>query len=111
MLEKPTKHRLEDIVEYIKRVEEKERKKGEGTKSSAEVSTHQLATKQNISEMYDSLCKQLDRIVHTTNATLYSAEQTVVKVTTLKEVTYEVLKKIGKVNEATDKIVNTTQLY
>jgi len=111
VLEKPMKHWLEDIVEYIKRAEDKERKKGENTSVVAEVSTQQLVTKQDISDIHYSLSKQLDGIVHTVNAALYNVEQSTIELNMLKEVTYKVSKRIGKVNKATIKIADTTQLY
>ena len=107
-LEKTTKALLEGILKFIRETEESEKKKAGSLAAQTEVSTLHKAIKQDLSWMYETLAKQIDGVLNTASITLENSEKILADSKDLKEATKEVSSKVGKVNDAVDKIVTTT---
>ena len=75
------------------------------------MSTLYKAIKQDLLWMYNTLTKQIDGVLNIASVTLENSERILTDSKNLKEVTKELSSKVGKVNDATDKIVTTTQAY
>jgi hypothetical protein len=110
-LEKMTKALLEGILKFIRETKESEKKKVGSLAAQAEVSTLHKAIKQDLLWMYETLAKQIDGVLNTASVTLENSKKILADSKDLKEATKEVLSKVGKVNDAADKIATTTQSY
>jgi hypothetical protein len=102
---------LEDMLKFIRDVGEKENKQAESVLAQPEVSTLHKAIKQDLSRMYDALTKQIDGVLATMSITLENTEKALADTQSLKEVTEEISTKVGRVNDAADKIASDTQTY
>ena len=76
-----------------------------------EVSTLHKIIKQDLLKMYAALAKQMDGILDTTSVMLENTEKTLARIQSMKEATSEISSKVGKVNDAADKIATTMQSY
>ena len=110
-LEKTTKALLEGILKFIRETEESKKKKAGSLAAQTEVSTLHKAIKQDLLWMYETLAKQIDGVLNTASVTLENSEKILADSKDLKEATKEVSSKVGKVNDAVDKIATTTQSY
>ena len=103
---------LEGVLLYIRETEEKEKKEeAVSAREQPEVSTLHKLIKLDLSKMYAALAKQMDGILDTASVTLENTEKTLAGIQSMKEATSEISSKVGKVNDATDKIATTTQSY
>ncbi len=102
---------LEDLLKFISDVEEKENKRAESTMAQPEVSTLYKAIKQDLSKMHKALAKQIDSVLGTTSTTLKNSEKSLADNQNLKKMTKEIFSRVGKVNNATDRIASNTQTY
>ena len=109
-LKRKVKILLENIVKFISDAE-KEKKRAENTARQLEVSTLHKAIKQDLTKLHEALAKQIDSVLGTTSATLKTTEKVLLDVQKLKEENKEIASKVGKVNNAADKIVDTIQSY
>jgi len=98
-------------MKFIRDAEEKEEKNVESIMAQMEVSIIHKAIKQDLMWMYEALAKQIDSAVNTANAALNNTEKTLADTKDLKDATKEILNKVGKVNNAADKIASTMQSY
>ena len=110
-IEKTTKVLLEGILKFIRETKESKKKKAGSIAVQAEASTLHKAIKQDLSWIYDTLAKQIDGVLNTASATLENSEKILTDSKDLKEVTKELSSKVGKVNDAVDKIASTMQSY
>jgi hypothetical protein len=109
--EKKVKSLLEDILKFIREVEVKEKGRTEGTVIQMEVSTLHKAIKQDLSKMQEALAKQIDGVLDTASVMLENSEKCLIDTQDLKEATREIASKVGKVNDAADKIASNMQTY
>jgi hypothetical protein len=110
-LEKKVKTLLEDIVNFINIVEEKEKERSANAVLQLEVSTLHKAIKQDLLRMHEALAKQIDGILDTASATLENADKALAIAQNLNEATKEISSKVGKVNDTADKIASDAQTY
>ena len=110
-VDKPVKITLERILKFIKIKEEKGSKKAEPYVMQAEVSTLQRELKQDLAKLQGTLATQIESICTNMSSTLENTAKTLVDTKDLKETAKEIANKVGRVNDATDKIATTTQLY
>jgi hypothetical protein len=61
--------------------------------------------------MHEALAKQIDSVLDTASVTRENTEKTLVDPQDLKELAKEISSKVGKVNNAVDKIASNTQTY
>ncbi len=108
---KPVKITLERILRFIKVKEEKGAKRAEIYAMQSEVSTLQKELKQDLAKLQDALATQIENVWVTTNSALKNTAKTLTDTNDLKEITKVITNKVGKVNDATDKIATTTQSY
>ena len=109
--EKKVKSLLEDILKFISDAEAKEKGRTEGMVMQQEVSTLHIAIKQDLSKMHEALAKQINGIQCTANAALENSEKSLADTQNLMDATKEIASKVGKVNDAADKIASDTQSY
>jgi hypothetical protein len=109
--ERKIKAALEGILKFIRDEEEKEKKTAEGVLAQPVVSTLHKVIKQELSKVYEALAKQMDGVLGTASVTLENTEKTLADTQNLKEITKEISSKVGKVNNAADKIVSDMQTY
>jgi uncharacterized protein YoxC len=110
--ERRIKSLLEGVLIFIRDTEERELKEvAESARGHPEVSSLQKTLKQDLSKLHAALSKQLDGILGTASVTLENTEKTLADIQNMKEATNEISSKVGKVNEAADKIATTTQSY
>jgi hypothetical protein len=109
--EKKVKTLLEDIVKFISNAEERDKERAESIAMQPEVSTLHKAIKQDLSKMHEALAKQIDGVLDTASATLENMEKALAITQNLSEATKEISSKVGKVNDATDKIASDSQTY
>jgi len=110
-VDKPVKITLERILRFIKVKEEKGAKRAEIYAMQSEVSTLQKELKQDLAKLQDALATQIENVWVTTNSVLKNTAKTLTDTNDLKEITKVITNKVGKVNDATDKIATTTQSY
>ena len=109
--EKKVKSLLEDILKFISDAEAKEKGRTEGMVMQQEVSTLHIAIKQDLSKMHEALAKQINGIQCTANAALENSEKSLADTQNLMDATKEIASKVGKVNDAADKIASDMQSY
>jgi hypothetical protein len=100
---------LEDMLKFIRDAEEKEKKRVESIMAQLEVSTLHKAIRQDLSKMHEALAKQIDGVLCTASVTLENTEKALADTQNLKETNKEISCKIGKVNDAADKIATDMQ--
>jgi hypothetical protein len=110
-VDKPVKITLERILKYIKIEEERGPKRVENYTMQAEVSTTHTKLKQDLTKLQDTLATQFASIHATASMTLENTAKTLADTKDIKEATKDLTGKVGKVNDATDKIASTTQSY
>ena len=110
-LEKKVKTLLEVLVKFIRDMEEKEKKRAGNIARQSEVSILHKAIKQDLAKLHEVLAKQIDGILDTASVTLKTTEKVLSGVQELKEENKEIVNRVGKVNDAADKIADTTQSY
>ena len=110
-VDKPVRITLERILKYIKVEEEREKKKAEARAAQPEVSTIHTEFKQDIAKMQETLATQIENVRAATSAALENTIKTLADTKDLKEAVRETASKVGKVNDAADKIATTTQCY
>jgi hypothetical protein len=109
--EKRIRSLLEGVLIFIRDMEKEKKGAVESTREQPEVSTLHKTIKQDLSKMYAAIAKQMDRILDTASVTLENTEKTLANIQNMKEATNKISNKVGKVNEAMDKIATTTQSY
>ena len=102
---------IEGIFKYIRDVEKTGKEERDRREMQGEVSALRKAIQKDLGGLHDSLVTQLNGIVSTLNVSLETSEKTLKATEGLKSETSDILNKIGKVTNATDKIASTTQSY
>ena len=110
-VDKPVKITLERILRFIKVKEEKGTKRAETYVTQSEVSNLQRELKLNLVKLQDALTTQIKNVQVTVSSALENTAKTLADTKDLKKTTKEITNKVGKVNDATDKIATTTQSY
>jgi methyl-accepting chemotaxis protein len=110
-VDKPIKITLERILRFIKVEEEKGTKRAETYVTQSEVSNLQRELKLNLVKLQDTLATQIKNVQVTASSALENTAKTLADMKDLKKTTKEITNKVGKVNDATDKIATTTQSY
>jgi len=110
-VDKPVKITLERILKFIKIKEEKGPKRAEKFVTQAEVSTLHTKLKQDLAKLQDTLATQFANIQATASTTLTNTVKTLEDTKDIKEATKDITNRVGKVNDAADKIASTTQSY
>jgi len=109
--DKKVKTSLEDMLKFIRDMEEKENKWAESTLVQPEVSTLHKAIRQDLMKMHKALAKQIDSVLDTASITLKNTEKALADTQNLKETNKEISSKVGKVNDTADKIASDTKTY
>jgi len=109
--ERKIKAALEGVLKYIRDEEEKEKRAAESVLTQPVVSTLHKVIKQDLSRVYEALAKQIDGVLGTASVTLENSEKTLADTQNLKEMTSKISTKVGKVNDAADKIASETKTY
>jgi len=110
-VEKPVRIMLERILKFIKTQEEVEKKKVVISVAYSEVSTSHKELKQDLAKMHEALATQIGNIQATMSSALANTAKTLADTKELTETTKEIASKVGKVNDAANKITTTTQSY
>jgi len=76
-----------------------------------EVSTTHAELKQNIVKLQEMLSTQIENVQAATSTALKNTIKTLTDTKDLKEAARDTASKVGKVNDAADKIATTTQSY
>jgi hypothetical protein len=108
---KPVKITLERILKYIKIEEERGPKGVENYTMQAEVSTIHIKLKQDLVKIQDALATQFANIHATMSTMLENTAKMLADTRDIKEATKDITSRVGKVNDAADKIASTTQSY
>ena len=106
-VDKPVKITLERILRFIKVKEEKGTKRVKTYVMQSEVSTLQKELKQNLTKLQDALATQIENIWVTMSSALKNIVKTLADTKDLKETVKEITNKVGRMNNATDKITTT----
>jgi hypothetical protein len=109
-LERKIRARLEGILKFI-RDKKKEKKAAESIMAQLVVSTLHKVIKQELLKVYEALAKQIDSALGNASVTHKNTEKVLVNTQNLKEMTKKISSKVGKVNDAVDKIASDTKTY
>jgi hypothetical protein len=105
-VDKPVKITLERLIKFIK-AEEKEKKRVEISTMQTEVSTFHKDLKQDLMKMQEVLAAQIGSVQATTSSALGNMVKILADMKEITETTKEIASKVGKVNDAANKIATT----